>query len=209
MKCGQELGGVPSRVRDPERAEKIVSAAAELFAERGYHTVSLADIGQASGIVGSGIYRHFESKHAVLLAIVENPMIDLLERSDRIVDEHTDSVTTLRQLIKTQIDFCLDSRNVVLLYRQESHFLQDEHARRIRRLQRRYVENWIATQLELRPELDDATARTLVHSCIGAIQSVLTFDSGLSRTDLELTLVSMAERLLAADHTPRAHRDGS
>lgn len=205
MRPDQEPGGVPIRVRDPERAEKIVSAAAELFAERGYHTVSLADIGQASGIVGSGIYRHFESKDAVLLAIVENPMVELLEKSDHIVELQTDGRDTLQQLVRTQIDFCLDSRNVVLLYRRESHFLQAEHGRRVRRLQRRYIENWISTLLEVRPELDDATARTVVHACIGAVQSIVTFDAGLSRTDLELTLTAMATALMSA----RRPDDGS
>jgi AcrR family transcriptional regulator len=43
-----------ARARDPERREKILRAAAELFAGRGYHAVSVADIGAAAGIVGSG-----------------------------------------------------------------------------------------------------------------------------------------------------------
>jgi AcrR family transcriptional regulator len=60
-----------TRVRDPERREKILRAAAELFAGRGYHAVSLADIGAAAGIVGSGVYRHFASKAAILVALFD------------------------------------------------------------------------------------------------------------------------------------------
>ena len=47
------------RRRDPDRQERILAAAAELAAGRGYHAVGLADIGAQAGIVGSGIYRHF------------------------------------------------------------------------------------------------------------------------------------------------------
>ena len=62
-------------VRDPDRRERILRAAAELIAQRGYLGVNLADIGTAAGIVGSGIYRHFDSKAAILV-----------EMFDRVVD---------------------------------------------------------------------------------------------------------------------------
>ena len=54
------------RRRDPERRQRILTAAAGLVAERGYHEVAMSDIGAAAGIVGSGIYRHFDGKSAVL-----------------------------------------------------------------------------------------------------------------------------------------------
>src|SRR6185312_14765188 len=47
-------------------------------AERGFHAVSMADIGAASGIVGSGVYRHFDSKSAVLVALLDEGMERLL-----------------------------------------------------------------------------------------------------------------------------------
>ena len=66
------------RTRDPDRRERILRAAAELVAERGFHAVSMADIGAASGIVGSGVYRHFDSKSAVLVALLDEGMERLL-----------------------------------------------------------------------------------------------------------------------------------
>jgi AcrR family transcriptional regulator len=50
---------------DPERKvrkERILAEAATLIARRGYLGVNLADIGGAAGIVGSGIYRHFDRR---------------------------------------------------------------------------------------------------------------------------------------------------
>ena len=67
------------RTRDPDRRERILRAAAELVAARGFHAVSMADIGAASGIVGSGVYRHFESKSAVLAALLDDGMQRLRE----------------------------------------------------------------------------------------------------------------------------------
>ena len=50
----------PRRRRDPARKDRILAAAADLVARRGYHAVGMADIGAEAGIVGSGIYRHFD-----------------------------------------------------------------------------------------------------------------------------------------------------
>lgn len=188
--------GQPTRVRDPERAAKILDAAAELFATRGFHAVSLADIGQAAGIVGSGIYRHFPSKYAVLVSLLEGAMSELLASADGILDEHQDSATTMRHLVATQIGFCLDRRRHVQLYRHELHALQAEDGRRLRRMQRRYNEEWTTTLLELRPELSETAARALVHATIGAIQSVVTYDSGLSREEQIASLHAVARACL-------------
>ena len=65
------------RRRDPRRRQRILSAAAELVAERGYHEVGMADIGAAAGITGSAIYRHFDGKSAVLVAMFDHVIDDL------------------------------------------------------------------------------------------------------------------------------------
>ncbi|MBU2076311.1 MAG: TetR/AcrR family transcriptional regulator, partial [Actinobacteria bacterium] len=48
------------------RREQILGTAAELFAARGFHGVSVADLGAACGISGPALYKHFASKDAVL-----------------------------------------------------------------------------------------------------------------------------------------------
>ena len=46
-------------------------AAAALGAPRGFDAISMADIGAKAGIVGSGVYRHFDSKTAILVAMAD------------------------------------------------------------------------------------------------------------------------------------------
>ena len=57
------------------RREQILATAAELFAARGFHGVSVADIGAACGISGPALYKHFASKDAVLaeMLVVDQP----------------------------------------------------------------------------------------------------------------------------------------
>ena len=52
------------------RRDQILETAAELFAAKGFHGVSVGQIGKACGISGPALYKHFESKDAVLAAML-------------------------------------------------------------------------------------------------------------------------------------------
>ncbi len=58
----------------PEREElatdRILDAAADLFAERGVHAVGMADIAAAAGCSRATLYRYFENRHALRVAFV-------------------------------------------------------------------------------------------------------------------------------------------
>ncbi|MBL7486850.1 TetR/AcrR family transcriptional regulator [Frankia sp. AgB1.9] len=181
-----------ARVRDPERRDKILVAAASLIAARGYHAVTMAEIGQEAGIVGSGVYRHFASKAQVLSALLDQTLTALLADAARILDAGQDSGTTIRLLIQSQIDFSLDNKDMVRLYRREAATLPPDEGRGLRRAQRRYNADWAATLGELRPDLNDAQSATLVQAAVAAIQSVVTYDSGLPRAELVPLLTTAA-----------------
>src|SRR5271155_3368765 len=51
--------------------ERILAAAARLFAEHGFEGSSMPAIARASGITAGGIYKHFRSKGELLLEVVK------------------------------------------------------------------------------------------------------------------------------------------
>lgn len=56
-------------VDQPRRSNKkadILHAALELFAQRGFHGTSVPEIARAAGVAAGTIYRHFESKEALV-----------------------------------------------------------------------------------------------------------------------------------------------
>lgn len=190
------LGHDAARVRDPERRTRILRAAEQLFAESGYNGVSMADVGRAAGIVGSGVYRHFDSKAAVLVALLDEVMERLLlttagpgasARSDREV---------LDDLVQGQISFAVDDRPLLQLYQRELHSLPQADRSRLRRLQRHYVVEWVHVLRELRPELSDDEARALVHAAVGAVQSPASYESTLPRDVLVGILTRAAHACL-------------
>lgn len=190
-------GGV--RTRDPDRRVRILRVAADLLADRGFHGVSMADIGGAAGIVGSGVYRHFDSKSAVLVALLDDVMDRLLQTASTAGASGRDERDVLADLVHGQVLFAVDDRALLQLYQREVHSLPDADRRRLRRLQRHYVEEWVHVLAELRPELTDAVARASVHAAIGAVQSVATYDGGLPRDEVVALLTRTAYACLGVE----------
>jgi AcrR family transcriptional regulator len=60
-----------------ERRVLIVEAAGRLFGERGYEATRLDDVAAAAGVTKPILYRHFDSKQALYLALLERHRDDL------------------------------------------------------------------------------------------------------------------------------------
>jgi AcrR family transcriptional regulator len=172
------------RVRDPGRKQRILTAAAELSARRGFHAISMADIGAEAGIVGSGIYRHFDSKTSILVAMLDQVM-------DRIASGGTAIIAAGG-----------NDSFVLAVYHREIHTLPEDDRRRLRRRQRHYIEDWVHLLAPLRRDLTDGELRLAVHAAIGAIQSTLFFRSGLPRGELATRLEEMAHGCLGIPVVP-------
>jgi AcrR family transcriptional regulator len=190
------------RTRDPDRKEKILRAAADLVARNGFHSVSMSDIGSEAGITGSGIYRHFDGKSSILVALFDRAMDDLRRQEREILDHATDLGQALAELIEGQVEFAVGSRQLAQVYYNEIRNLPDEDQVRLRRKQRLYLEEWVHIVRELHPDLDDAEARAIVHAAIGAIQSTLFHNIGLPADRLRAVLTRAARSVLSL--TPRA-----
>jgi AcrR family transcriptional regulator len=189
----------PARTRDPARKQRILTAAADLVARNGFSSVSMEDIGDAVGITASAIYRHYESKNAVLVAMFDRVIDRLLSEGQQVAaDQQADPREALRRLIDGQIDFVVDDRDVAQVYFREIANLSEADRRSLRRKQRLYLEEWVHLLTELRPGLDDTAARTLVHCAIGAIQSTLQHSAGLPEERLRELLRQSAIAVLTA-----------
>jgi AcrR family transcriptional regulator len=59
------------RLSRDERMQSIVAAAREVFVERGFDAASTAEIAAKAGVAEGTIYKYFENKRDVLLAVIE------------------------------------------------------------------------------------------------------------------------------------------
>lgn len=63
-----------AEARIEAQRERILSAAQEGFIEHGFHAASMAGIAEKAGMSAGLIYRYFDNKNAIILAIVERQL---------------------------------------------------------------------------------------------------------------------------------------
>ncbi|WTX00068.1 TetR/AcrR family transcriptional regulator [Streptomycetaceae bacterium NBC_01309] len=202
------------------RRALILTQAAALFAERGFHAVGMDDIGAAAGVTGAAVYRHFANKSAVLVGLFGQVTEQLLDRARAIVDPDPDpdpnpdpnpdveasaepdgtsgsgSSTVLERLIASHVGFALAERNLIKVYAQESHNLPDATRGRLRRVQRLYAEEFVHVVADRRDDLTDAQARVLVHAAFGLMNSVADHDPGIPAEQIAPLLRDATLRML-------------
>jgi AcrR family transcriptional regulator len=161
----------PARSRSGTRREEILDAAAELFAERGYHGVSIDDIGAAVGMSGPGIYRHFAGKEDVLSQMLLAISQRLLEEGSRRVVAAASASDALEALLRWHVDFALSQPALITVQFRELGNVPEPARRQIRRLQRLYVEEWVTVLSEVVPGASQARLRTATHAAFGLLNS--------------------------------------
>jgi AcrR family transcriptional regulator len=180
----------------PTRREQILATAAELFAARGFHGVSVADLGAACGISGPALYKHFVSKDAVLAEMLVSISERLLSVGrERVAAADGDSGAALRALVDWHVDFALRHRALIVVQDRDWESLPVEAREQVRTLQRAYVDLWAAELRRLVPDLSLGAARARAHAVFGLINS--TPHSGrLPDEEMRRMLTDMALRAL-------------
>jgi AcrR family transcriptional regulator len=183
----------------PSRREQILRAAAQLFAERGSRAVGVDDVGAAVGVTGPAIYRHFASKDAMLAEMLLRISERLLAGgTERVAAAGADPAVQLRALLEFQVDFALDNPALITVQDRDLGSLPPEDAAQVRRLQRRYVELWVAVLARLHPQAEAAACRARAHAVFGLINSTPHSAGRLPRPAMAALLTAMAEAAATA-----------
>ena len=72
--------GATRRITGAERRQRILEAAANAFASRGYHATSVEVVAEAAGITKPVVYDHFPSKRHLYIEVLESTREELLAR---------------------------------------------------------------------------------------------------------------------------------
>jgi AcrR family transcriptional regulator len=163
------------------RREQILETAAALFATKGFHGVSVSEIGRACGISGPALYKHFDSKDAVLAAMLVGISERLLDEGRTRVARSADAGEALESLVAWHIDFALRHRTLIVVQDRDWQSLPPAARERVRHLQREYVDVWAGQLRRLHRGLHTDRARAMAHAAFGLINS--TPHSGLIPDD--------------------------
>ncbi|HYT64666.1 MAG TPA: TetR/AcrR family transcriptional regulator [Gemmatimonadales bacterium] len=89
------------RRRKNARPEEIISAALEVFADRGFAATKLEDVARRAGVTKGTIYLYFENKEALFKALVRETIVPVIEQGEALAKSFTGSARDLfEQLIR-------------------------------------------------------------------------------------------------------------
>lgn len=194
-----DAGAVPplEPAPSPERGlaphskrELLLRAAIELFCARGYHDVSIEEIGAAAGLNASGVYRYFESKADLLGAAFTRASERLSAATSLALADAQSPLQALRGFVDVYVRLSFAQQDLMSVYFTEIGNLPQEQRRTLRHIQRLNVEEWAAQLAQVHTGRQSVELTFLVHAALA-----ITFDVG-RRLNYEQT--PAAEGLVAA-----------
>ena len=123
-----------------DKVSSILAAAARVFAENGYERSTMVDIARAAGFSKASAYHYFDSKEAVLYALLRRSIGDLLEAVSRADPGGAASPKQrLARLIEAYVEAFVPRVSVLTPLLLDLDRLRPDWREEIRQLERRLV----------------------------------------------------------------------
>ena len=83
------------RRRKDARPEEIISAALDVFTDRGFAATKLEDVARRAGVTKGTIYLYFDSKEALFKALIRETIVPVIAKGEAIAQSFTGSARDL------------------------------------------------------------------------------------------------------------------
>jgi AcrR family transcriptional regulator len=127
----------PWTAKLPESSRRMIEAAIDAFADRGYHATTTRDIATRVGLSPAALYVHFPSKQALLAQISVSGHEAALELVERSVAGPADPLGKLRAVMAAFSSWYAQYHLVARVVQQELHALADDDRRRVLAMRQR------------------------------------------------------------------------
>ncbi|MGZ6853139.1 MAG: TetR/AcrR family transcriptional regulator [Mycobacteriaceae bacterium] len=183
------------------KREVLLHESVSLFHQRGYHEVSIEEIGAAAGMNASGVYRHFTSKSELLAAAFHRASDRMTVAVTSALAESETPETALARLVEVYVDLSFKQSELMSVYFAEIGNLPKDQRTSLRNIQRLNVEEWAHLLGEVRSDLAPAEARFLVHAAFGLVVDI----GRLVRFSMNPGAQRRVQRLMLATLLGRQH----
>ncbi|MDF2606248.1 MAG: transcriptional regulator, TetR family [Bacillales bacterium] len=132
-----------------DKKKKIIQSALKLFGEKGYHSSSIQEISEASGLAKSSFYNYFHSKEELMITIIKYYYELLVDRVNSI-EEIADLPTREKfcQQLTIQINEFIKHKDFIQMQlREQSIEVNDEIHKLLFKLRAESI-HWYSTQLK-------------------------------------------------------------
>lgn len=154
--------------------EQMLLAAARVFAERGYHNTSMDEIAQHAGISKPLLYRYFESKDGLYLAIIDRTGEHMVEGLGLIM-QHPNPIERIEMVTVGLLSFINRYRDLWLVMYQEAMRHDGPAAERVRYFRERVIANGcinISEALGDPTEVGRRAAEPLSHALVSSGEAI-------------------------------------
>jgi TetR/AcrR family transcriptional regulator, cholesterol catabolism regulator len=86
------------RLKAPQRREQLIEVATKLFAKWGYDATTTAAIAEAAGVTEPILYRHFDSKQELFVAIVRSVSELTMAQWQAVIGDTADPAEQIRRI---------------------------------------------------------------------------------------------------------------
>ncbi|WP_410620712.1 TetR/AcrR family transcriptional regulator [Amycolatopsis sp. cmx-8-4] len=183
------------RLGTPSRREQVLAEATALFAQRGFHDVSMEDIGAAAGIAGPSVYRHFPSKAALMVAIGHRAADRLALAAEQAL-QAPDEPTALRRLAASYVRTILHTPELLVSFSADRVTMPDRDKADLLRVQRDYVAQWVTLLSATHPSLPPREAKITVHAALTIANDLARTRRVAARANFEAELTTLLHKIL-------------
>ncbi|GAA3378152.1 TetR/AcrR family transcriptional regulator [Streptomyces sannanensis] len=121
----------------PEAARRLLVAAVEAFAERGYHATTTRDIASRAGMSPAALYIHYKTKEELLHRISRVGHDRALEILETAADGEGTAAERLAQAVRTFVRWHAGRYSTARIVQYELDALEPDHRAEIMALRRR------------------------------------------------------------------------
>jgi AcrR family transcriptional regulator len=99
--------------KSDQTRDRILSAAMEMFRDRGFDTTTMRDIAAGAEMAIGAAYYYFDSKDAIVLAIYDQARAEMKPKLEQVLEESRDLRERLLGLIRVKLDYFGPSRKLL------------------------------------------------------------------------------------------------
>ncbi len=178
------------------KLEHILSRAARVFAERGFHRATIRDVAKAAGTSLSGLYYYVESKDELLYLIQHGAFETLLTKLDVELASLASPRERLERMVRIHLGFFLDHMPEMKVISHEGASLSAPYVEDVRALKRRYATLVRGLIRGLRPDGLEVDERVATFALFGQLNWIYTWYRPGRDPDLEALTRDMCHLLL-------------
>ncbi|HWH33348.1 MAG TPA: TetR/AcrR family transcriptional regulator [Egibacteraceae bacterium] len=100
-----------TRLSAQERRQQLLEVAGGLFAEHGFHGLSMEQLADAAGVSKPVLYQHFPSKRELYLALMQDAIAEMESQIRKALEGTRDNRARVEGAIAAYFDFVEDRRS--------------------------------------------------------------------------------------------------